>query len=78
MKVSKQRKTCVVRTSLSISFNESFDFQVEDDLIPNSYFVIELRDNSMFNKKGINLICHLTNKRHLHKVLFIQGVFIEM
>lgn len=55
MKVAKQRKTSVVRNSLSLTINETFEFTVEDDTILNTYFVIELRDNSMFPKRGTSL-----------------------
>ena len=53
MKVAKQRKTSVVRNSLSLSINETFEFTVEDDAIQNTYFVIELKDSSMFPKGSL-------------------------
>ena len=55
MKVAKQRKTSVVKNSLSLTINETFEFTVEDETIQNTYFVIELKGNSMFPKKGSSL-----------------------
>ena len=52
MKMLKQRKTSVVRNSLAITINETFEFPVEEENLQNTYFVIELRDNSVFNKRG--------------------------
>ena len=52
MKVTKQRKTNVIKSSLSVTFNESFEFMVEEDNLQNCHFVIELRHNSIFMKKG--------------------------
>ena len=59
MKVAKQRKTCVVRTSLSLAFNESFDFTVEDDIIQNSYFVLEIKSNNIFSRGELKIYIFL-------------------
>ena len=52
MKMLKQRKTSVMKNSLSVSFNETFDFLVDEENVQNTYFVMDLRDNSVFNKRG--------------------------
>ena len=52
MKMLKQRKTSVMKNSLSVSFNETFDFLVDEENVQNTYFVLDLRDNSGFNKRG--------------------------
>ena len=67
MKVAKQRKTSVVKNSLSLTINETFEFTVEDEIIQNTYFVIELRDNSIFPKRGSSLASILIGSSNFTK-----------
>ncbi len=67
MKVAKQRKTSVVKNSLSLTINENFEFTVEDETIQNTYFVIELKDNSMFPKRGSSLASILIGSSNFTK-----------
>ena len=67
MKVAKQRKTSVIKNSLSLSINETFEFTVEDGTLQNTYFVIELRDSSMFPKRGSGLASILIGSSNFTK-----------
>ena len=52
MKVTKQRKTRVAKSGLSIAYNESFVLALEEAAsLQNTYIVMELRETSS-NKLG--------------------------
>ena len=52
MKVSKVKKTSLVRRDLEPSFNQSFDLKLEESLISNTFLTIQLKQARVFAVKG--------------------------
>ena len=52
MKVSKVKKTSLVRRDLKPSFNQSFDLKLEESLISNTFLTIQLKQARVFAVKG--------------------------
>ena len=55
MKVTKTKKTCLVRKSVKPAFNQSFDFQLEESCINTCAITLELRQQRAFAVKGKDL-----------------------
>ena len=63
MKVTKTKKTCLVRKSVQPAFNQSFDFQLEESCINAYTITLELRQQRAFAVKGKDeLQSNFTNK----------------
>ena len=52
MKVTKVKKTSLVRRDLEPSFNQSFDLKLEESLISNTFLTIQLKQARVFAVKG--------------------------
>jgi hypothetical protein len=56
MKVTKTKKTCLVRKSVQPAFNQSFAFQLDENCVNTSAITLELRQQRAFAVKGRDLI----------------------
>ena len=52
MKVTKAKKTTLVRRDLQPSFNQSFDLKLEEGLISNTFLTLQLKQARVFTVKG--------------------------
>ena len=61
MKVTKTKKTCLVRKSVKPAFNQSFDFQLEESCVNTFTITLELRQQRAFAVKGRDLHLYKEN-----------------
>ena len=52
MKVTKAKKTSIVRRNLEPSFNQSFDFKLDKSLISNTFLTLQLKQAMVAAKGG--------------------------
>ena len=52
MKVTKAKKTSLVRRDLQPSFNLSFELKLEEGLISNTFLTLQLKQAMVFTVKG--------------------------
>ena len=52
MKVTKAKKTSIVRRNLEPSFNQSFDFKLDKSLTSNTFLTLQLKQARVAVKGG--------------------------